>query len=107
MATLARLDDITIADAAPKGSVQFVLDEATFALPLGDVIDVAVEYERLNREIAKVSAEIKQIEGKLANEKFTSRAPEHVVEEQRQRKLDAEGVVAKLNEALKRIESVG
>ena len=107
LATLARLDDITIADVAPKGSVQFVLDEATFALPLGDVIDVAAESERLNREIAKVSAEIKQIEGKLANDKFTSRAPAHVVEEQRQRKSDAEGVVAKLNEALKRIESVG
>ncbi len=76
-------------------------------MPLGDVIDISAETARLKREIDKVGAEIKQISGKLANENFTSRAPEHVVEEQRQRKADAEAVAAKLNDALKRLEAVG
>ena len=105
--TLARLDAITTADKAPKGSVQFVLDDATFALPLESVINISAETDRLNREIGKVSAEIKQLSAKLANENFTSRAPEHVVEEQRQRKTDAEAVVTKLNDALKRLEAAG
>jgi len=103
--TLARLEQISPADAPPKGSVQFVLDEATYALPLGGVIDIAAETGRLNREIAKAGSEIAQLEAKLANENFTARAPAHVVEEQRQRKTDAEAVVAKLNDALKRLEA--
>ncbi len=105
--TLARLDGITGADEAPKGSVQFVLDETTFALPLEGVIDISAETERLNREIGKVGAEIKQLSAKLDNENFVSRAPEHVVEEQRQRKADAEATAAKLNDALKRLEAAG
>ncbi|HDO52827.1 MAG TPA: valine--tRNA ligase, partial [Rhizobiales bacterium] len=115
--TLARLESISPADTAPngssnseavgqiKGSVQFVLDEATFALPLEGVIDISAETDRLNREIAKAGSEIAQIEAKLGNEKFTSRAPAHVVEEQRRRKADAEAVAAKLNDALKRLKA--
>jgi valyl-tRNA synthetase len=105
LVTLARLESITASDTAPKGSVQFVLDEATFALPLEGVIDIAGETERLNGEIKKIGKDISQIEAKLANENFTSRAPEHVVEEQRQRKRDAEAVAAKLKDALKRLEA--
>jgi len=103
--TLARLKHISPADTTPKGSVQFVLDEATYALPLEGVIDIAAETGRLNREIAKAGSEIAQLEAKLANENFTSRAPASVVEEQRQRKTDAEAVAAKLNAALKRLEA--
>jgi valyl-tRNA synthetase len=107
LTTLARLGAISTSDTAPKGSVQFVLDEATFALPLEDVIDISAETGRLNGEIEKIGKDISQIDAKLANENFTSRAPEHVVEEQRQRKADAEAVVAKLNDALKRLEAAG
>ena len=103
--TLARLKHISPADTTPKGSVQFVLDEATYALPLEGVIDIAAETGRLNREIAKANAEITQLQAKLANENFTSRAPAHVVEQQRQRKADAQAVHAKLNNALKRLEA--
>ena len=82
-----------------------MLDEATYALPLEGVIDIAAETGRLNREIAKANAEITQLQAKLANENFTSRAPAHVVEQQRQRKADAQAVHAKLNNALKRLEA--
>ena len=44
---------------APPGAVQIVLDEATLALPLGGVIDIAAESKRLKREIDKVGSEIK------------------------------------------------
>ncbi len=82
-----------------------VLDEATLAMPLEGVIDIGAESERLKREIDKVGSEIAQITAKLANEKFVSRAPEHVVQEQRERKLEAEGTAAKLEQALKRLEA--
>jgi valyl-tRNA synthetase len=101
---LARLESIAFGDT-PKGAVQIVLDEATLALPLAGVIDIKVESQRLRREIDKVGSEIKQLDAKLSNEKFVSRAPEHVVEEQRERKVEAEAVAARLTQALKRLQT--
>jgi valyl-tRNA synthetase len=101
---LARLDKIDFGKP-PAGAVQIVLDEAVLALPLAGIIDVDAEQKRLKREIDKVGSEIRQLDAKLANEKFVSRAPEHVVEEQRERKSEAEAVAAKLKQALKRLEA--
>jgi valyl-tRNA synthetase len=101
---LARIDTLEFG-AAPHGAVQIVLDEAVLALPLAGIIDVDAEQKRLKREIDKVGSEIRQLAAKLANEKFVSRAPEHVVEEQRERKSEAEAVAAKLEQALKRLEA--
>jgi valyl-tRNA synthetase len=101
---LARLDNIEFGKP-PAGAVQIVLDEAVLALPLAGIIDVDAEQKRLKREIDRVGSEIRQLDAKLANEKFVSRAPEHVVEEQRERKVEAEAVAAKLEQALKRLEA--
>jgi valyl-tRNA synthetase len=99
---LARVETIDFG-TLPSGSVQIVLDEATVGLPLQGVIDFGAEQERLKREIDKVQSEIVQITTKLANEKFVSRAPTHVVEEQRERKDEAEATVAKLAQAIERL----
>jgi valyl-tRNA synthetase len=101
---LARLDKIELGKP-PSGAVQIVLDEVVLALPLAGIIDIDAEQKRLKREIDKVGSEIRQLDAKLGNEKFVSRAPEHVVEEQRERKSEAEAVAAKLEQALKRLEA--
>lgn len=101
---LARLDRIDYG-RPQAGAVQIVLDEATLTLPLAGIIDIDAEQKRLKREIDKVGSEIRQLDAKLANEKFVSRAPEHVVEEQRERRVEAEAVAAKLEQALKRLEA--
>jgi valyl-tRNA synthetase len=101
---LARLDQLEFG-RPQAGAVQIVLDEATLALPLAGIIDIDAESKRLKREIDKVGSEIRQLDAKLTNEKFVSRAPEHVVEEQRERKTEAEAVAAKLEQALKRLEA--
>ncbi len=101
---LARLDRIDYG-RPQAGAVHIVLDEATLALPLAGIIDIDAEQKRLKREIDKVGSEIRQIDAKLTNEKFVSRAPEHVVEEQRERKSEAEATAAKLAQALKRLEA--
>jgi valyl-tRNA synthetase len=101
---LARLESLTYG-RPQAGAVQIVLDEATLALPLAGIIDIGAEQKRLKREIDRVGSEIRQLDARLANEKFVSRAPEHVVEEQRERKIEAEAIVAKLEQALKRLEA--
>ena len=103
---MARLSTIDIADAPPQGSAQFVLGEATMALALANVIDLAAERERLAKEIGKLEAEIQKIDARFANEQFMAKAPEEVVEENRERRADAEATVGKLNAALKRLAAV-
>ena len=101
---LARLERLEFGKP-PHGAVQIVLNEAVLALPLAGIIDIDAESKRLKREIDKVGSEIRQLDAKLSNEKFVSRAPEHVVEEQRERKVEAEAIAAKLEQALKRLEA--
>ncbi|MGI9413099.1 MAG: class I tRNA ligase family protein, partial [Hyphomicrobiales bacterium] len=106
LSRLARLETIDLADAVPEGAVQIVLGEATVALPLGGVIDIAAENDRLQKELGKISGEISKLEAKLANENFVARAPEHVVEEQRERKVEAEQRRARITEAVERLKGV-
>ncbi len=101
---LARLDSLRAAEDAPKGSIQVVVDEATAFLPISEVVDLAAERDRLAKEIGKIEKEIAKIDGKLGNEKFLAKAPEDVIEEQRERKADAEQTRAKLADALGRLE---
>lgn len=103
---MARLEKIDFVDETPKGAVQIVMTDTMLALPLAGAIDVEAESVRLNKEIEKVEKEISGIVAKLANEKFTSRAPEHVVAEQRERKVLAEETKAKLLAALERLQLV-
>ena len=100
---LARIENIEFSTTVPANSAQFVQGEATYALPLGDVIDLEAEKARLNKSIAKLEAEIAGVDKKLSNEHFTSKAPEHVIEDQRKRKNDASEKRDKLAIALKRL----
>ena len=102
---LARLDGITLAADAtlPEGAVQAIVDEAVFALPVGAVIDIAGEKSRLEKELGKLAGEIGKIDAKLANANFVSRAPEEVVEEQRDRLAELRQSRDRLTEAVDRL----
>jgi len=100
---LARIEGVEAATSAPKASLQIVLGEATYALPVGDVIDLKAESARLQKEIKKLVDEVGKIDAKLANAAFVARAPEEVVEEQRERRAQAEQTGARLSAALERL----
>ena len=103
---LARLSEISHADVLPGGAVQIVIDEATAALPIGDVIDVTQEVDRLRKEQQKIDGEIGKIEKKLANDNFIAKAPPEVVDEQRDRLSDYQQSRTKLSEALDRLAAL-
>jgi valyl-tRNA synthetase len=87
----------------PKGSAQVVLDEATVILPLAEVIDLGVERVRLGKERDKAAGEARKLTEKLGNVDFVRRAPEEVVEENRERLATAQAEIARLEAALRRI----
>ncbi|MCY4497079.1 MAG: valine--tRNA ligase [Rhodospirillaceae bacterium] len=101
---LARLEGILEGGReVPTGAVQIVLDDATIVLPLSEIIDIARERERLSRELDKARGEIAKLDMKLSNRGFLAKAPEHVVEEQHERKRDAESAELRLAAALARL----
>ena len=74
-------------------------------LPLAGVIDVDQERARLSKEIDKLTGEIDKIDKKLGNADFVARAPEEVIEEQRDRRATAEAAKQKLADALARLSA--
>jgi valyl-tRNA synthetase len=103
---MARLDAIIFCDDVPKGALQIVLDEATLILPLGEIIDVAAEKARLEKEITHQESEISRFDKKLANKKFTTKAPEKVVMEQHEKREAAVDELDRLRQASVRLEAL-
>ena len=104
--SLGRLSEIRQAEAAPSGSAQFALGEATAALSIAEFIDLGAEKSRLLKEIGSLEADASRTRAKLDNPDFMARAPEEVVEEARERLSEAEGARSKLATALARLEAV-
>ena len=88
---LARVADISFVDAPPQGAVQLLVRGDVAALPLKGVIDIAAEKSRLDKELAKVAADIARVDAKLGNADFVARAPEEVVEGEREKREEAVG----------------
>lgn len=101
---LARVSAITFAEIAPPQSAQIIVRGEVAALPLAGIIDLDAERARLTKELAKLDQDILAVERKLGNSDFVARAPEEVVEENRERKAQAEARKVKIGEALVRLQ---
>jgi valyl-tRNA synthetase len=104
---MARLSNLQLAPSPPPGSVQLVVRGEIAALPLKGVIDFAAEQARLEKELARIGSDIARINGKLSNADFVRRAPEEVVEGERERREEADARQQKILEALERLRSAG
>ena len=104
---LARIEELSEADEAPKGAVTLPVEGGSFCLPLADVIDVAAEKARLEKAIAKLAKEEGGLKGKLSNEKFVANAPEAVVAENRARLEVIGEEMATLKAAFERVAALG
>jgi len=102
---LARVASISFADTPPPGSVQLLIRGEVAALPLKGVIDLAAERARLEKERQKVEADIKRVDAKLGNADFLARAPEEVVDGEREKLEEAQARQAKIAEALERLSA--
>ena len=100
---MARTAGLETAASAPKGAAQFLVRGSVVALPLAGVIDLASEAARLTKEIARLEGEISKTQAKLANKDFVARAPEEIVEENRERVAVWSSAVTKLKAALTRV----
>ncbi len=101
---LARISGTRNSEQMPKGAVQIVVGSDTVALELSGVIDLAAERARLAKEMAKCDADIARVDAKLGNPNFVARAPEDVVEEEKEKRDEAQARKSKIAEALERLK---
>ncbi len=105
---LAYASEVTFADTAPtdvSGMVTAVTHNATAYLPLSELVDIAAELERIAKEKEKAENGLRMVEQKLSNEKFVSRAPEAVVNAEREKAAKYRELIAKLEESAKAMQA--
>jgi valyl-tRNA synthetase len=103
---LARVVDLTHADAFPKGTITVAVPGGTFGLPLADIIDIDAEKERLNKSLGKLAKELGGLRGRLNNPKFVASAPDEVVEEARANLAERKEEEAQLKAAMDRLNEI-
>lgn len=88
----------------PEDAVALVIDKAKLYLPLEELVDFQKELERLNKEKAKLEGEIKRAEGKLNNKGFTDKAPEALVQAERDKKVKFEEMLANVMDSIAKMK---
>jgi valyl-tRNA synthetase len=107
---LVRADGVSY-DAAKNstftnGAVSGVVKDATFLIPVGDLIDAPSEKARLEKALVSLEKEIKPLQDKLDREDFVSKAPEEIVEKIKERLQEAQNTLEKTKGALVRITAL-
>ncbi|MGB5078748.1 MAG: valine--tRNA ligase [Sphingorhabdus sp.] len=103
IARLARIENISSDDAPQEGSIQLVVDEATFVLPLTGVIDLQVERTRIGKAIDAAKKEAAALSGRLNNAAFVERAKPEAVEKARADHAEKSAEAERLEAALARL----
>ncbi|MGN1001168.1 MAG: valine--tRNA ligase [Oscillospiraceae bacterium] len=103
---LAYASQVTVTAQAPastEGMVSVVTGKARMFMPMADLVDFEKERARIQKELANAEKQLAGQNAKLANENFVSRAPEAVVNAEREKKARLEALIENLNESLKQL----
>ena len=106
---LAYADSMTLLDAEPEnlnGMVTCATADAKLYIPMGQLVDVTKEVERITKELDKAKKNLASLEGKLSNESFVSRAPEAVVAAERAKAQKARDLIVSLEESQKAMQAL-
>ena len=97
---MGNLSSIDVVEAKDPSATAFMVGTDEFAVPLGDLIDVAAEIEKMEAQLKHLEGFKAGVEKKLANERFVQNAPEAVVALERKKLADSEEKIAALKESI-------
>ncbi len=106
---LAYADEVKLLDAEPAnldGMVTITTADAKLYIPMGQLVDVEKEIARITKELENAEKFLKSLEGKLSNEKFVARAPEAVVNAEREKAQKTRDLIAQLSESLEAMKKL-
>ena len=107
LSKLAYAGEVEISAEAPadtEGMVSVVTGSAKMFMPMAELVDIEKERARIEKELEKARAQLEAQNKKLANESFVSRAPEAVVNAERERAEKAKALIANLEESLAKLK---
>ena len=107
LSKLAYAESVEITASAPadtEGLVSVVTNDARMFMPLAELVDIQKEIERVEKEIKRAEDELSRAEGMLKNERFISKAPEAVVNAEREKAENARALIENLQETLKSLK---
>lgn len=84
----------------PENAAQFMIGTLEYAVPLGNLIDVAAEIEKQEAQLKHLEGFLAGVKKKLSNERFVANAPEAVVALERKKQADSEEKIAALQQSL-------
>ena len=100
IAKMGNLSQIAVVEQKDATSSAFMVGTDEFAVPLGDLIDVAAEIEKMEAQLKHLEGFLTGVQKKLSNERFVQNAPEQVVALERKKQADAEEKIASLKESI-------
>ena len=107
---LAYADEVTLLRTEPEnldGMVTITTADAKLYIPMGQLVDVAKELDRIGKELEKNKKFLASLEAKLSNEKFVGRAPEAVVNAEREKAAKTRDLIASLEQSFAAMQKLG
>jgi len=97
---LANINQVEFVNDKVPGAVAFMVGSDEFFIPLEENIDVDAERERLNAELTYLQGFLKSVEAKLNNERFVQNAKPEIIQNERNKKADADAKIRIIVESL-------
>ena len=108
LSDMTRLSVLTIqlGGEKPADAATYIYSDIEIYVPLKGLVDVAAELEKLGREREKTEIKLKQVNGKLSNDKFLANAPADVVAQEQEKKNALDARLATIAEAEERLRKM-
>lgn len=105
---MTRLESLSVVETAekPSDAATYIYNDIEIFVPLAGLVDVAAELEKLDRERKKIETKLKQVDGKLNNQKFLAGAPDAVVGKVKAEKAELDAKLEKVNDAAARLQQI-
>jgi len=103
LSKVEKIDIIECECAKPERSLATVLDDVQIYLPVGDLLDVDKEIQRLRNDLSKLEKDVEKSRTKLSNKQFVERAPEEVILKEKSQMQENEAKISRINENLKNL----
>lgn len=97
---MANLSNVEVVNEKVTSAASFMVGTDEFAVPLGDMIDIAAEVAKLEAQLKHLEGFLAGVQKKLSNEKFVAHAPEAIVALERKKRCDSEEKIAAIKDAL-------
>ena len=105
LANISEISFVENKEDVPEDAMSKVIVGAQIFIPLAELVDFEEELRRLTKEKERLEGEVERVDKKLSNEGFVAKAPEKVVQAEREKKVQYQEMLAKVEEQLADVEA--